>query len=90
MKYPFVVDTLGKMKADGSSLSINCHVCNKHTMLDMDRLIGKFGTDHSCMDAELRSHFFCRDCREAGRKDRDFVFITHTGTSNAYAKAKGV
>ncbi|MDR7032445.1 hypothetical protein [Mesorhizobium sp. BE184] len=94
-QYPFSVDTLGKMKEMGSTLSINCHVCNKHSMLDMDKLIERFGADHSCMAPALRPHFYCRDCQSAGRKDRDFTFIHHTSgghniRSNAYAKAKGV
>lgn len=75
--YPFSIDTLGKVKQTEHSLSLNCHVCHVHVMLDMDRLIERFGAGHGSMDADLRRHFYCRKCREAGRKDKDFAFILH-------------
>lgn len=39
LTYPLTVDTLGKVKALGSRISVNCNICHKHTMLDMDKLI---------------------------------------------------
>jgi len=86
--YPFVVNTLGKTKEIGYSISIHCNVCNKRSVLDLDRLIDRFGADHGSMDWELRPHFFCQDCMAAGRPDRDFG-LTMGNNNNAYAKAKG-
>jgi hypothetical protein len=76
--YPFSLDTLGKIKQTDHSISLNCNVCNKHSMLDTDKLIERFGADHGCLDKDLRPYFYCRRCREAGRKDRDFTFTLHT------------
>lgn len=93
MTFPFVVDTLGKMRLDGSRLSVNCSTCNKHTMLDMDALIDRLGEDHGCMHWDLVRHFYCRDCRAAGRPDRNITFLHHADTGpqkpNAYQRSKG-
>ena len=75
--YPFVLDTLGKLKQTGHEISLNCNVCNNHVMLNTDKLIERFGADHGSMDADLRRYFYCRKCREGGRRDRDFTFILH-------------
>ena len=87
--YPFSLDTLGKIKQTGDTISLNCNVCHKHTMLDTDRLIERFGPDHGCLDRDLRPHFYCQRCREAGRRERDFNFILHNPapTSGPYARA---
>lgn len=79
--YPFVIDTLGKMKLAGSRLSVNCNKCHKHTMLDMDDLIRRLGPDHGCMDPDLRHLFFCSDCRDEGRPDRNITFIHHANVT---------
>lgn len=86
--YPLIIDTLGKTRDIGYSISIHCNVCNKHTDLDLDRLIDRLGADHGSMDWDLRPHFFCADCRAAERPDRDFNFILGNG-NNAYRQAKG-
>lgn len=77
--YPVTVDTLGKVKALGGGLSVNCSACNKHTMLNMDILIEQLGEDHGSMDADLRPYFFCKDRRAAGRNDKNISFILHAG-----------
>lgn len=94
LKYPLTVDTLGKVRALKGSISVNCLTCNKHTMLDMDKLIERLGEDHGCMDADLRPYFHCKDCRAAGRNDKNFSFIHHAdttpgGSGNPYLRAKG-
>lgn len=97
-EYPLVIDTLCKLKRIGYRLSIDCHNCLKHTVLDTDKLIERFGEDHGCMDRDLRRYFFCADCRAAGRNDKNYVLITHPNHpgmggahnhTNAYRKAKG-
>ncbi len=69
LSYPLVVDTLGKMRALGMSLSVSCYtyLCHKHTWLDMDGLIARLGEDHPGMHDDLLPHFFCSKCRSAGR-----------------------
>lgn len=95
MAFPFVVDTLGKMRQTGARLSVNCnnHGCHKHTMLDMDALIERLGEDHGCMHWDLVRHFHCQDCRAAGRPDRNITFLHHAETGsrhpNAYQRSKG-
>ena len=84
--YPMTLDTLGKLKAIGTGLSINCNICNKHTMLDMDKLIERLGEDHGCMDWDLRPRFHCERCRAEGRNDKNFVFIQHPDTRSQAAK----
>ena len=77
--YPFVIDTLGKMRATGDGLSIHCntYLCHKHTVLDLDALIARLGEDHGCMHDDLVGLFFCADCRAAGRPDRNIGFTYH-------------
>lgn len=79
LSYPLVVDTLGKMRALGMSLSVSCHtyLCHKHTWLDMDDLIARLGEDHPCMHDDLKPHFFCSKCRAAGKPDRNIGFTLH-------------
>lgn len=67
MTFPFVVDTLGKMRLDGSRLSVNCSTCNKHTMLDMDKLIERLGEDHGCMHWDLVKHLAILSLTNQGR-----------------------
>ncbi|KQZ26606.1 hypothetical protein ASD50_04200 [Mesorhizobium sp. Root552] len=75
LTFPHKVDTLGKVKALGGSISMICSTCNKQTMLDMEMMIGMLGADHGCLDADLRPYFFCTHCREAGRDEKNFSFI---------------
>lgn len=75
--YPFVLDTLGKIKQTGHELSLYCYTCHHHSWLDTDRLIERFGADHGSMDTDLRPHFFCQRCRDAGREDKNFGFTLH-------------
>lgn len=95
LTYPLTVDTLGKVKALGTRISINCNICHKHTMLDMDKLIERLGEDHGCMDWDLRPRFHCERCRAEGRNDKNFSFIMHADArsdaaiKNDYLKAKG-
>lgn len=82
IKYPLVVDTLGKMRQIGSGLSVHCntHCCHRHVMLDMDDLIERLGEDHGCMHWDLAPHFYCISCRNAGRPDRNISFVHHAIT----------
>lgn len=95
LTYPLTLDTLGKLKAVGTRISINCNICHKHTMLDMDKLIEWLGEDHGCMDWDLRPRFHCERCRAEGRNDKNFSFIQHSDTrsdaakKNDYLHAKG-
>jgi hypothetical protein len=40
-------------------------------------MIGMLGAGHGSLDADLRPYFFCTDCREAGRDEKNFRFILH-------------
>lgn len=91
--YPLVLDTIGKLKATGSGLSVHCSKCNNNTRLDMDKLIERLGEDHSCMHDDLFPLFYCKRCRDARRPDKHISF-THVANSepqggNLYMKAKG-
>lgn len=94
LTYPLTIDTIGKLKATGGGLSVHCSTCNKHSVLDMDRLIERLGEDHGCMHDDLFPLFFCQRCRDAGRPDKDigFTLIDNTDPqdgANPYMKAKG-
>jgi len=87
--YPFRLNTLGKIKQTDHAISLTCYVCRNHVVLDTDNLIERFGADHGSMDADLRPHFYCGRCREAGRDDRKFGFILHAPgpKTGPYARA---
>jgi hypothetical protein len=74
--YPLEIDTIGKMLAMGSELSIHCHTdgCNHSGRINLVALGYRIGFDHGCMDEDLRRYFYCPKCREAGRPDRKFSF----------------
>ena len=77
LTFPQKVNTLGKVKALGGSISMSCSTCAKQTPLDMDMMIGLLGAGHGSLDADLRPYFFCTDCRAAGRDEKNFSFIQH-------------
>ena len=81
LTFPQKVNTLGKVKAVGGSISMVCATCNKQTLLDMEMMIGMLGARHSCLDADLRPYFFCTQCRAAGRDEKNFSFIQHANAT---------
>lgn len=96
--YPFSIDTIGNMLAAGSELSVHCEAegCNHWGRVNLVSLGYKLGFDHGCLEADLKRHFYCPKCREAGRPDRTVSFISHALTaqysewprkSSAYLKA---
>lgn len=98
--YPLSIDTIGKMLAMGDELSIQCktHGCGHSARVNLTMLARKVGVDHSCLAPDLKKHFFCAPCRQAGRPDKDVTFFHHTRTDpvsswprqqSAYEKAKG-
>lgn len=98
--FPLSVDTIGKMLVLGSELSVHCetHGCHHSAYVNLVQLGYRIGFDHSCMADDLRRHFYCPRCREAGRPEKRIGFIGHARSNpasdwprkvNAYAKAKG-
>jgi len=75
--YPFTVGTIGEKIAAGEELSVHCQECNRTTRVNLVALSRRLGLEHSCLDADLRPHFYCAVCRSAGRPDRRFGFIHH-------------
>ena len=101
LTYPLSIDTIGKMMAAGSELDIHCHTngCGHSGRINLVMLSRRLGMDHGCLDADLRPFFYCPKCREAGRPDRNFSFISQALTDkvsawprkpSSYAKAKGL
>lgn len=100
--FPWTVDTVGKCIVDRYGISVRCHTYGCHHTGDIDLVAFalKHGVDHSSMDKDLRRHFYCLKCREAGRPDRNISFCVHVDKGgrqiiegayvNAYAKTKGV
>lgn len=82
LSFPLVVDSLGKMQALGMRLSVSCYtyLCHKHTWIDMDELITRLGDHHSCMEVDLKPHYYCAKCRGAGKPDRNIGFTIHSNT----------
>lgn len=82
LSYPLSIDTLGKVHALGMRLSVYCHnyLCHRHTWLDMEDMIARFGEDHSSMHDDLKPHFFCSQCRALGKPDRNIAFTLHIKT----------
>jgi hypothetical protein len=101
LTYPLSIDTLGKLMAVGSEMTIHCHTngCRHHGRINLVMLARKLGMDHGCLDDDLRRYFYCPKCREAGRPDRNFSFRSHALTDkvsdwprklSAYERAKGL
>jgi hypothetical protein len=77
MKCPFTEDTLGQKLETRTGLSVHCLTCKRSAMLDVAELVRRLGPDHSCMPYALVKVFYCRECRAAGREDRDLQFTNH-------------
>ncbi|RVD33854.1 hypothetical protein EN812_31600 [Mesorhizobium sp. M4B.F.Ca.ET.169.01.1.1] len=86
MKFPFVEDTLGKKLEAGTGLSVDCLTCNRMVVLDVAELAKRLGPDHGAMHWDLVKVIFCRECRGAGRDDRNLQFTNHAATPD---KRKG-
>lgn len=67
-EYPLVIDTLGKCIDKGYQIGLHCNQwrdgapCNFFKWLDLDKLSGTLGRDHSCMHNELVPHLWCTRC----------------------------
>jgi hypothetical protein len=79
--YPLSINTIGKVLATGHEISITCHRCNRHRYINLVQLSYKLGMDHSSMAVDLKPHFYCPACREAGKPDRDIAFTLHVPTA---------
>lgn len=77
ISYPFSVGTIGELIAAGEELSVHCRECNRTTRVNLVSLSRRLGIDHSCLEPDLRPHFYCAECRAAGWPDRRFDFIHH-------------
>lgn len=80
--YPLSIDTIGKMLALGEEMSVHCRNpgCARHSRVNLVALGHRIGFDHSCHARHLERHFFCPNCRAAGRDDKRVGFIHHTLT----------
>lgn len=83
--YPLSIDTIGKMLVLGHELSIHCETygCRHHGRVNLVHLGYRIGFDHSCMADDLKPHFYCPKCRDAGRPDKKIGFIDHAPTDAA-------
>lgn len=98
--YPLTIDTIGKMMAMGEEMTVSCHSfgCGHMARINLVMLARRLGMDHSCMAADLKEHFYCKRCYDAGREWQNISFRCHTLTVpfsprprqlSAYEKAKG-
>ena len=84
-EYPFVEDTLGKKLEAGTSMSVDGLTCRRKAQLDIAEPVKRFGADYGCMHWDLLKIIYCRECRGAGREDRNLQFTNH-----AAGAAKGL
>jgi len=77
LDYPLVIDTIGKTLAMGGELHVFCRSdgCTRNARVNLVTVAKRFGMDHGCMERDLKPLFFCQDCRDAGRQDRNMSFI---------------
>lgn len=97
--YPLSIDTIGKMLVLGHELSVTCHTsgCGHGGRVNLVLLARKLGVDHPCLEGDLKPHFYCKPCRDAGRPDKNMSFTRQPRTDpvspwprqmSAYEKAK--
>lgn len=70
----FTEDTLGKKLDAGTGLSVYCLNCKESAILDLAELVRRLGPNQSCMQYDLVKVMYCRECRKAGRNDRQLQF----------------
>lgn len=80
--YPLSIDSIGKLLALGHEVTIHCHEygCGHRARINMVKLARKLGMDHPILDKDLKPHFFCSCCRDAGRVSTNFGFVHHALT----------
>lgn len=80
--YPLSIDTIGKMLALGHEVTIHCHEygCGHAGRINLVQLARKVGMDHPILEKNLKPHFCCSRCREAGRASTNFGFVHHSMT----------
>ncbi|WP_192246013.1 hypothetical protein [Mesorhizobium silamurunense] len=80
--YPLSIDTIGKLLALGHEVTIHCHEygCGHSGRVNLVQLARKLGMDHPILDNDLKPHFCCSRCREAGRVSMNFGFVHHALT----------
>lgn len=76
-KFPFIMDTIGKLIDAGSSVSAHCnnYGCGNRKEIDLPALAVRKGRDFGCMHWDLIKVFYCDRCRKSGLQDRNITFI---------------
>lgn len=71
-KYPYRLDTIGKLLDDGFELTAWCHrwvdgtVCRHHVKLDLEALCQRLGRNHGCMHWDIAPLLRCSKCGARG------------------------
>ncbi|RWH17207.1 hypothetical protein [Mesorhizobium sp.] len=80
--YPLTIDSIGNMLALGHEMTAHCLNigCGQHSRVNLVALGHRIGFEHSCLEQDLRRHFYCPKCRAEGRDDKRVGFTHHTLT----------